>query len=158
MRSRPPRCLYHFQRSAQSSSVVRNVNTHHASILSSNLIKVEYIYRSRKGDTVIIKTAPQQRLTKERDLLVRFKTSQNIRPLLDDIEEPPALVLRYLDSNVLQASNAQKLDRVELKLVAKAVLEALCAFHAEGLVHTGLGLASRTRYGAARLIINRYQT
>lgn len=76
--------------------------------------------------------------------MLRFQTlTPFIRPLLDEIaaaDSPPGLVLRYLDDDVLQASNTQRLTRPELKYVARRVLEALAVLHNEGFVHTGLFL------------------
>ncbi len=60
-----------------------------------------------------------------------------IRPLLDTTEKPPSLVLRHLDDNLLDASNATRLEKADIKLVARNVLTALDALHGQGYVHTG---------------------
>ncbi len=71
-----------------------------------------------------------------------------LRPLLDEIQDPPdppAIVLKHYDSDLLAASNAQRLTRREIRQVARNVLEALDVLHSEGYVHTGNGL-TRSRY------------
>ncbi|KAH7371266.1 kinase-like domain-containing protein [Pyrenochaeta sp. MPI-SDFR-AT-0127] len=65
-----------------------------------------------------------------------FQGCPHVRPLLDQIEEPPALVLKFLQENLLKASNTRKLERSEIKFVARGVLEALNIFHEAGFVHT----------------------
>ncbi|KAF2243952.1 kinase-like protein [Trematosphaeria pertusa] len=85
---------------------------------------------------VIIKTAPIKRLNNEREILNMFQGCPHIRPLLDQIEEPPALVLEFLQDNLLKASNMRRLERPEIKFVARGVLEALNIFHEAGYVHT----------------------
>lgn len=71
-------------------------------------------------------------------MLKRFKGNRHIRPLLDEIEEPPALVLKFLHDNLLSASNTRRLERSELRFVARGVLEALNVIHEAGYVHTGM--------------------
>lgn len=85
----------------------------------------------------IVKTAPPGRLQNERDMLRRFHGHPSIRQLVDEIAEPPALVLEHLDDNLLAVSNSSRLTRSEVKFVARNVLEALQAIHEAGLVHTG---------------------
>lgn len=46
-------------------------------------------------------------------------------------------MLEHLDDNLLNASNSKRLGRVDIKLIAKRVLEALNMFHEAGYVHTG---------------------
>lgn len=81
------------------------------------------------------------RVTNERDVLKVFAPrSKYIRPLLDEIvdpAEPATIVLRHLQSTLLQASIQQKLNRTELKCVCRGVLEALAVMHNEGYVHAG---------------------
>lgn len=88
--------------------------------------------------TVIVKSAPIKRLNNEREMLKRFKGNRHIRPLLDEIEEPPALVLKFLHDNLLSASNTRRLERSELRFVARGVLEALNVIHEAGYVHTDI--------------------
>lgn len=82
------------------------------------------------------------RLQNERDILLHFQSRTSyIRPLIDEVEDssaPPTLILKYLDDDVLNASNNKRLTRPEVKYVAKKVLEALLLLHDEGFVHTGM--------------------
>ncbi|KAF1951620.1 kinase-like protein [Byssothecium circinans] len=71
-------------------------------------------------------------------MLNKFQGCPHIRPLLDQIEEPPALVLKFLHDNLLKASNMKRLERPEIKFVARGVLEALNIFHEAGYVHTDI--------------------
>jgi hypothetical protein len=60
--------------------------------------------------------------------------------LVDEILEPvdpPGIVLRYLDSDILAASTGKTLNRSELEYVAQIVLKALAVLHDNGYVHTG---------------------
>jgi hypothetical protein len=60
--------------------------------------------------------------------------------LIDEIVEPadpPAIVLKHLDDNLLTASNSKNLSGREIKYVSGAVLEALKVLHEDGYVHTG---------------------
>ncbi|KAL9121403.1 MAG: hypothetical protein Q9187_002042 [Circinaria calcarea] len=86
--------------------------------------------------TVIVKTAPQHRLNNEREVLKTFRGKPYIRQLVDEIQDPPSLVLKHLDDNLLNASNSKKLERKDVKVVAKSVLKALKVFHECGYVHT----------------------
>ena len=81
-------------------------------------------------------------------VLKRFwgRTS-SLRPLVDEIRDPidpPALVLRHLDDDLMRASASQRLTRSEIKYVAKTVLEALRVLHEDHYVHTGM--LSHTRH------------
>ncbi len=94
-----------------------------------------------REETVIVKTAPKSRLENERDILRHFQhRAPSLRPLIDEIQDPPdppSIVLKYLDDNLLRASNAKRLTGTEIKYVAKRVLEALEVLHEDGYVHTG---------------------
>lgn len=73
-------------------------------------------------------------------MLRRFQSKTRlVRPLVDGIEDSPfpAVVLKYLDGDVLDASNRRRLTRPEVKYVARCVLGALSVLHREGFVHTG---------------------
>ncbi|KAL3420436.1 serine threonine protein kinase [Phlyctema vagabunda] len=87
---------------------------------------------------VIIKTAPKSRLDNKRAILKHFQGRPYIRQLLDEIEQPPSLVLQYLEDNLLQASSTKTLERSEIKFVAKRVLQALQALHEDGYTHTDI--------------------
>lgn len=72
-------------------------------------------------------------------MLLRFQsTSPYIRPLSDQIDDPPGLILKYLEDDLLQASNSKTLIRSEIKYVARCILEALDVLHGAGFVHTGI--------------------
>lgn len=81
------------------------------------------------------------RVTNERDVLGRFQQhTPNLRPLIDEIEEPsnpPTIVLKHLDDHLLNASIKKPLNRREIKYVSRHVLEALRVLHKDGFVHTG---------------------
>jgi serine/threonine protein kinase len=81
------------------------------------------------------------RLENERSLLQRFQhRTPFLRPIIDDIEDPedpPAIILRWLDDDVMRASDTKRLTRPEVKEVAKGVLEALKVIHEDGYIHTG---------------------
>ena len=78
----------------------------------------------------------------EREILLRFQNrTPFIRRLLDEVDnspDPPALILKHLDDDVLHASNIRRLLRPEVKYIAKGVLEALAVLHREEFVHTGM--------------------
>lgn len=89
-------------------------------------------------DKVIIKVPPKSRLDNERNVLQHFHGRHGIRQLLDETCDPPSLVLEHLDDNLLAASNSKKLEKAEIKFIAKGILEALQTFHEDGYVHTGI--------------------
>ncbi|CAI7590462.1 unnamed protein product [Penicillium viridicatum] len=92
--------------------------------------------------TFVAKSVHHFRLQNERDSLLRFQSrTPYIRPLIDEVEDPsasPTLILKYLDDNLLDASNNKRLTRLEVIYVAKKVLEALSVLHYEGFVHTDI--------------------
>lgn len=67
-----------------------------------------------------------------------FVTALTSCPLtIDTSDDPPSLILKYLDDNLLNASNAKKLERADIKYVARNILQALEALHRRGYVYTG---------------------
>lgn len=94
--------------------------------------------RNSQAGKVIIKTAPQGRLENERDVLKHFFNRLYIRQLLDETEDPPSLILQFVDDNILHASNVRTLESLDVKFVAKRVLQAIRALHEEGYTHTGM--------------------
>lgn len=89
---------------------------------------------------MVIKGVRHSRIKNERDVLQKFQNQTPIRPLVDEILEPidpPGIVLRYLDSDLLAASTSKTLNRSEIKHVARIVLKALTVIHEDGYVHTG---------------------
>jgi serine/threonine protein kinase len=65
---------------------------------------------------------------------------------VDDGLNPPSIVLKYLDDDLLRASHQQRLTPSEVKYVAKGVLSALAVLHADGFVHTGIARPFIGRY------------
>ncbi|KAI9934452.1 hypothetical protein ASPWEDRAFT_175181 [Aspergillus wentii DTO 134E9] len=99
-----------------------------------------WLVTNQNKEKFVAKSVSPFRLQNERDTQLRFQNrTPFIRPLIDEIEDSaPALILRFLDTNVLHASNTQRLTRPEVKYVAKRVLEALSVLHNEGHVHTDI--------------------
>lgn len=114
------------------------------------------INRSSNLGKVIIKSAPKYRLDNERDILKHFHAQPGIRRLLDETQDPPSLVLKYLDDNLLTASNSKRLEKPEIKFIAKRILEALQAFHEDGYVHTGITLSLSVCFGVFDSCHNEY--
>ena len=88
--------------------------------------------RSSNLGKVIIKSAPRHRLDNERDVLKHFYARPGIRQLLDETQDPPSLVLKHFNDNLLTASNSKRLEKREIKFIAKRILETLQAFHEDG--------------------------
>lgn len=95
-------------------------------------------HRSSTSQRVTVKTAPDWPLKNERDVLEAVRDNPCIRPIIDTCDNPPSLILKYLDDNLLAASNAQKLERADIKLVARNILRALEDLHRRDYVHTGI--------------------
>ncbi|EAW13304.1 putative serine/threonine protein kinase [Aspergillus clavatus NRRL 1] len=93
-------------------------------------------------EKVIAKSVRHFRLQNEQDILLHFQDQTPcIRPLIEEFRDstvPPTLILRYLDDDALRASNKQRLTCLEVKYVAKNVLEALSVLHDKGFVHTDI--------------------
>lgn len=89
----------------------------------------------------MLKAARHFRIANERDVLRSFQSrTPYLRPLIDEIVEPadpPAIVLKHLGADLLNASNAKKLSRKEIKYLSKRALQALKVLHEDGYVHTG---------------------
>jgi hypothetical protein len=45
--------------------------------------------------------------------------------LVDEITEPPCLVLRYLDDDALHVSTSKRLAKSDIKFIARNILEVL---------------------------------
>lgn len=77
----------------------------------------------------------------ERDVLRRFQgRTPHLRPIIDEIEDPPKptiIILKHLDEDLLKATKKKTLNRKELKSVSRCILEALKSLHEDGYVHTG---------------------
>ncbi|KAK3178844.1 hypothetical protein OEA41_000981 [Lepraria neglecta] len=87
---------------------------------------------------VVIKRAPKQRLNNEREVLEAVRDHPYVRQMIDTTEDPPSLVLKFLDENLLKVSGQKRLEGSDLKLVARNLLEALAALHENGFVHTDI--------------------
>ncbi|MCJ1411532.1 hypothetical protein MMC19_005622 [Ptychographa xylographoides] len=87
-------------------------------------------------ERVTIKTAPDWPLKNERHILEAVHDNPHIRPIIDTSDDPPALILKYLDDNLLNASNTKRLEKSDVKYVARNLLQALEALHSRGYVHT----------------------
>lgn len=72
-----------------------------------------------KQKCIIKGIAGHWRLQNEADILKRYQDkTPYLRPLIDEIQEPaepPSIVLRYLDTDLLRESNKQRLSRPEIK-------------------------------------------
>lgn len=93
---------------------------------------------TRCSQKYIVKSAPPHRLDNERAILKTLGHQSGVRRLVDDIQNPPLLVLQYYDDNLLNCCRTKSVEGRELKTVAKTVLQALAALHNQGLVHTGM--------------------
>jgi serine/threonine protein kinase len=111
------------------------------SAVSIQLRELTIVRSGSLGGKVIVKSVNHFRLQNERDVLLRFQPrTQHIRPLLDEVDPDipsHALVMRWLDGDLLNVTRRRQLASSEVKFVAKGVLEALQALHADGYVHTG---------------------
>lgn len=97
---------------------------------------------NKKGEKCIVKSIRfHWRLENEVSVLKRYQSeSPYLRRFVDEIEEPsdpPSILLKYRDSDLLKESRTRRLSRPEIKQVAKSVLEALRVLHKDGMVHTG---------------------
>lgn len=54
--------------------------------------------------------------------------------------EPAKIVLKYLDTELLQESRRKRLSRLDIKKVAQTILLALQVLHKDGLVYTDVKL------------------
>lgn len=72
----------------------------------------------------------------ERNVLQIVRDHVCIRQMIDNIEEPPSLVLEHLNDNLLHVCGRRRLKTKGVKVVARTVLEALSLLHEEGFVPT----------------------
>ncbi|KAM7214579.1 kinase-like protein [Rhypophila decipiens] len=104
-----------------------------------------YLATNLSGEKCIVKSIRGHwRLGNEAKILKRYQPETRfIRPLIDEIHtpaDPPSIVLRHLDSDVLTESNKKTLSRPEIKQVARCIIEALRVLHRDGMVHTDIKL------------------
>ena len=86
---------------------------------------------------MVIKRAPPHLLNIEREVLRTVQNHTCIRQMIDNIESPSSLVLEYLDDNLLDVCSRKRLQGLDVKIVARIVLEALAVLHENDFVHTG---------------------
>ncbi|KAI0097929.1 STE/STE20 protein kinase [Nemania sp. FL0031] len=109
--------------------------------VSKKIQDVVWLARNQKNDPVIVKSVSgHPRVENERDVLKRFQPrSPYLRPLIDEIQdpaEPATIVLKHLESDLMETSIQQPLNKKEIKYVLKRILEALSVMHEDGYVHT----------------------
>ncbi|KAI0427229.1 STE/STE20 protein kinase [Xylaria sp. FL1042] len=109
--------------------------------VSKKIQDTVWLARNQKNDPVIVKSVRgHPRVENERDVLKRFQhRSPYLRPLIDEIQdpaEPTTIVLRHLESDLLESTIQQPLNSKEIKYVSKRILEALSVMHEDGYVHT----------------------
>jgi serine/threonine protein kinase len=111
-------------------------------LLFASKVRANTPSNSSSGETVVVKGVRHFRIKNEHDVLRRFQDqTPNIRPLIDEIEDPydpPTIVLKHLDDDLLNASQLRRLTRPGIKYVARNILQALKVLHDDGYVHTGL--------------------
>jgi serine/threonine protein kinase len=100
------------------------------------------MFRNQQDQKCIIKSLQNHwRLRNEATILQRYQDkTPHLRPLLDEVkdpQEPPCIVLKYLDADLMTESNTERLSRADIKQVGKSILGALQVLHGDGLVHTG---------------------
>ncbi|KAI0179788.1 serine/threonine protein kinase [Hypoxylon sp. FL1284] len=98
-------------------------------------------YGNQSNNKCIVKSIRGHwQLQNEAAILRRYqKKTPFLRPVIDEIQEPadpPSIILKHLDSELLTDSKAKRLTRPEIKQVARCVLEALRVLHKDGMVHT----------------------
>ncbi|KAJ8105173.1 hypothetical protein ONZ43_g7529 [Nemania bipapillata] len=96
---------------------------------------------NQKNVPFIVKSVSgHPRVENERDVLKRFQTrTPYLRPLVDEIQdpaEPTTILLKHLESDLLEASIQKPLNKREIQYVTKRVLQALSVIHEDGYVHT----------------------
>ena len=94
--------------------------------------------RTSTSQRVTIKTASDWPLKNERNILEAVHDNPCIRPIVDAGDDPPSLVLKYLDDDLLHASDTKTLEKADIKFVARSILQALDGLHSRGYVHTGI--------------------
>lgn len=85
----------------------------------------------------MVKTLSNPLTRKQRAAIEAFRGTQLIRQLVDEAVNQPAVVLEYLDEDLLSFSSKRKLERSEVKAIGKKVLQAIYFMHEAGYVHTG---------------------
>ncbi len=121
--------------------------SHHPHYAQELLRPILVQFRNQNNDLCIAKSIRGHwRLQNEANILKRYQSKSSfIRPLIDEIQQPadpPSIILKQLDSELITESKNKRLTRPEIKQVAKCILEALQILHKDSLVHTGISSAS----------------
>ena len=132
------RFLHHHKR-APRNRLVRKVHVHKSQFPFSLLTTP----RSQAQQIVVIKSVRDHpRVENERNVLNSLQhRTPYLRQVIDEIEAPSTpstIVLKHLDSDLLETSIRKSLNQKELKYVSRRVLEALEVLHEENYVHTGM--------------------
>ncbi|TVY73142.1 Serine/threonine-protein kinase STE20 [Lachnellula suecica] len=104
-----------------------------------------YLAQNQETENYVVKSIRSHwRLQNEAKILKLYQSKTPfIRPVVDEIvdpSDPPSIVLRYLDSQLLTESRKWRLTRPEIKQVAKCILKALQPLHKDKIVHTDIKL------------------
>ncbi|PYI07608.1 putative serine/threonine protein kinase [Aspergillus sclerotiicarbonarius CBS 121057] len=114
-------------------------------IITKQVQETVWFAENQENETVVVKGVQGHPCVEiERDVLKRFQRSTtHLRPLLDEVQEPaepPIILVKYLEDDLLSSSIKKTLNRQELKCVARSILEALNVLHNDGYVHTDVKL------------------
>ncbi|OLN95709.1 Serine/threonine-protein kinase cst-1 [Colletotrichum chlorophyti] len=104
-----------------------------------------YLAKDRHEEHCIVNSIRGHwRLQNEADILRRYQSKTPfLHPLIDEVQEPadpPSIILRHLDSELLTKSKKKRLTRSEIKDVARRTLKALLILDKDGMVHTEVKL------------------
>ncbi|KAI9929490.1 hypothetical protein MW887_000963 [Aspergillus wentii] len=107
--------------------------------VTRQLQETVWLAMNASNNPVILKSVNRFRFQNERDVLMHFQSKTPfIRPLVDEVVDPPTIVLKYLNDNLLNASISQRLTSTEIKHVSRRILEALRVLHKDRFVHTDI--------------------
>ncbi|KAF7955674.1 hypothetical protein EAE96_004600 [Botrytis aclada] len=109
--------------------------------VSKQLYEFIFLAQNSKEQNIVVKSIRGHwRLQNEADVLKRFQSrTPFLRPLIDEIvdpNDPPTIVLKHLDEDLMTETYRKRLAKPELQFVARRVLEALQVLHKDGFVHT----------------------
>ncbi|KAF1849650.1 uncharacterized protein K460DRAFT_275213 [Cucurbitaria berberidis CBS 394.84] len=104
-----------------------------------------YLARDQNRKNWIVKSVRGHwHLQNEANILRRYQSKTPfLRPIVDEVlgpADPPSIILRHLDSELLTESKKKRLTRPEIKQVARCILGALLILHKDGMVHTDVKL------------------
>ncbi|KAK0118491.1 hypothetical protein ONS96_011587 [Cadophora gregata f. sp. sojae] len=85
-------------------------------------------------DNVVIKSASQVLLHNQTKHLTALRGNESIRQMVETIESPPFIVPEYAEEDLRSLSIRRKLERAEIKTIARQILEALAFAHARNIV------------------------